>query len=34
VETDGIEATYDAGVLRVTVPKAEPLSESHRIDVN
>jgi HSP20 family protein len=34
VETDGVTATYDAGVLRVSIPKAEPLSESHRIDVN
>lgn len=34
VDADGVSATYDAGVLRVTVPKAEPLSESHRIEVN
>lgn len=34
VDTDGITASYNNGVLTVRMPKAEPSSEGTRIDVN
>lgn len=34
VDTDGISATYDNGVLTVRMPKADPASEGTQIDVN
>lgn len=34
VDTDGITATYNNGVLTVRMPKAEPSSDGTRIDVN
>jgi len=34
VDTDGITATYNNGVLTVRMPKAEPSSGGTRIDVN
>ncbi|AZH25651.1 Hsp20/alpha crystallin family protein [Haloplanus aerogenes] len=34
IDTDGIAATYNNGVLTVRMPKTEPSSEGTRIDVN
>jgi HSP20 family protein len=34
VDTDGITATYNNGVLTVRMPKTEPSSDGTRIDVN
>lgn len=34
VDTDGITAAYNNGVLTVRMPKTEPSSEGTRIDVN
>lgn len=34
VDTEGITATYNNGVLTVRMPKTEPSSEGTRIDVN
>ncbi|QCC49259.1 Hsp20/alpha crystallin family protein [Halobellus limi] len=34
VETDGVSATYDNGVLTVRMPKTEPSAESTEIDVS
>lgn len=33
VETEGVTASYRNGVLTVHVPKAEPASEGHAIDI-
>jgi HSP20 family protein len=33
VDTEGVSATMNNGVLTVTVPKAEPASTGHRIAV-
>lgn len=34
VETEGIEASYDNGVLTVRLPKSEPVTEGTEIEVN